>query len=286
MKKLSVVVFAALIAALSVVPAMAGPSRAIIQEMGSVIGKDEVNIDLSWSGSNAAGGAAQVGNSTNLSVGGISLDSVNVGIADNVELRLGRTPGLRNYLNLAVGEPDLIQDTNPLGVTLKGAIPGVKGLAAYIAYGSYNDENVAGDTVAKGSEVTVGAAYTWAGPVILNADINYTSRKGDSSQPKDNTFAVAAAALYPLKSNVLVGGELHYATVDANDITLAPGVVSDVKTNILVPALGARVFAGNWTIDAIALLNVNADTDLDAPNDNTAKTTVIGVPVLRVNYKF
>lgn len=283
MKKLSVVFIAALFALVSVVPAMAGPSRAIIQEMGSVVGKGEVNIDVDWTGQDVAGGAATVGNHSgaNLSVGNIELSSVNVGIADNLELRLGRTPGLRSYLDIAVGEPDLTNDTNPLGVTLKGAIPGVNGLAAYIAYGSYSDKDVAGDTVAKGSAATVGVAYTWAGPVILNADLNYTSRKGDSNEPKDNTTAIAAAAIYPLLSNVLVGGELHYAVVDANDTA-----VGDVKSKVLVPALAARVIAGNWTIDAIALLNVNVDTDLDAPNDKTAKTTVIGVPTLRVNYKF
>lgn len=283
MKKLSAVFIAALFALVSVVPVMAGPSRAIIQEMGSVIGKDEVNIDVDWSGqflSVAGAGDTQVGNDTNLSVGGIALSSVNIGITDNLELRLGRTPGLRNYLSLPVGDPSLTTNTNPLGVTLKGTIPGVSGLAIYGAYGSIKEEDVAGNEI-EGSATTLGAAYTYAGPVIFNADINYTMRKGGSDAPEDTTLGVAAALLYPLKSNVLVGGELHYATIDTKDNP----AIGDVKLAVLVPALGARVLAGNWTIDAIAVLaGTSVDTDIDGVD--TATATVIGVPTLRVNYKF
>lgn len=281
MKKLAVVFVAALFAAISAVPAMAGPSRAIIQEMGSTIGKDEVNIDLDWSGQAVAGGQANVGNATNLGVGGIALSSVNVGLADGLELRLGRTPGFRNYLNLPnVGNADLTGSTNPLGVTVKGTIPGVSGLAAYVAYGSIKDDTVAGTTNAEGSSTTIGAAYTWAGPVIVNADVNYTTRNvAGVAAGDDTTTAIAAAVVYPLKSNVLLGAELHYATVDAKN-----AVFGDVKTTVLAEAIGARVLAGNWTIDAIALLNTNVDTDISGTE--TAKTTVVGVPTLRVNYKF
>lgn len=277
MKKLSVLFVAVMFTAISVVPAMAGPSRAIIQEMGSTIGKDEVNIDLDWSGQNlpVTGSGAQVGNSTNLAVGGIALSSVNVGLADGLELRLGRMPGLRNYLALPVGNASL-----PLGVTLKGAVPGVNGLAAYLGYGSTNEKDISGNKT-EASASTLGVAYTWAGPVILNANLDYTSKSGSSGAPKDTTTAAAAAILYPLKSNVIVGGELHYATVETKD---NPGL-GDVKLTVLVPAIGARVIAGNFTIDAIAVLaSTNVHTDVSGVGDATG--TVIGVPTLRVNYKF
>lgn len=275
MKKLIILFAVACLMAITVVPAMAGPSRAIIQEMGSTIAKDEVNIDLDWSGQNlpVTGTGAQVGNNTNLSVGGIALSSVNVGLADGLELRLGRTPGLRNYLGLPVDDSNL-----PLGVTIKGAIPGVSGLAAYLGYGSTNEKDISGNKT-EASSTTLGAAYTWAGPVIVNADINYTSRAGASGAAKDTTTALAAAVLYPLKSNVIVGGELHYATIDTKD---NPG---GIKLTVLVPALGARVIAGNFTIDAIAVLfGTNVDTDVSGTSAATG--TVIGVPTLRINYKF
>lgn len=276
MKKLSVLAVAAVVGVFGVAPAFAGPSRAIIQEMGTTIGKDEVNIDLEWTGQNlpVTGIGAQVGNSTNLGVGGIALSSVNVGLAEGLELRLGRMPGLRNYLGLPVGNSSL-----PLGVVLKGAIPGVSGLAAYAGYGSTDEKDIDGNKT-QASDFTVGAAYTWSGPVIVNGNIDYTTKSGASGAAKDTTIGAAAAVLYPLKSNVIVGGELHYATIDTKD---NPG--GDVKLTVLVPALGARVVAGNFTIDAIAVLGpTNIHTDISGKSDATA--TVVGVPTLRVNYKF
>lgn len=276
MKKLTILFAVAFLMAITVAPAMAGPSRAIIQEMGSTIGKDEVNVDLDWVSQSinvASSGDTSVGNG-NATLGGIVLSSVNVGITDNLELRLGRLPGLRSFLTLPVGSG------NNYGLTIKGAIPGVKGLAAYLGYGSSNLEDVAngdsaGDT--EGSSFRIGAAYTWAGPVIVNASVGYAADRSSAAGvdgPDTNTTELSAAALYPLKSNVLVGGELHYDMVDADT----------VKVNLLVPALGARILAGNWTIDAIALLYVGADTDIIGAD--TATGTVVGVPTLRANYKF
>lgn len=275
MKKLSVIAIAAFFAAISVVPAIAGPSRAIIQEMGSVIGKDEVNVDLDWvsQGVNVAStGDTTVGNG-NATLGGIVLSSVNVGINENIELRLGRLPGLRSFLTLPVGSG------NNYGITVKAA-GFVPGLGAWLGYGSSNLEDIfSGDSAgdSEGSSFRIGAAYTWSGPVIVNGSIGYAADRSSSAGvdgPDTNSTELAVAALYPLKSNILIGGELHYDMIDADT----------VKVNALVPALGARILAGNWTLDAIALLHTNLDTDIDGVD--TATATVIGIPTLRANYKF
>ena len=121
MKKFSIAFIAVLFAVVTVVPAMAGPSRAIIQEMGSTIGKDEVNVDLDWVPQQlnvTAANDTTVGGG-NATIGGIALSSVNVGLADGVELRLGRLPGLRGYLGLPVGS-----GSTDLGLTLKALFLG------------------------------------------------------------------------------------------------------------------------------------------------------------------
>lgn len=276
MKKFSVLFVAVIFTAISVVPAMAGPSRAIIQEMGSTIGKDEVNIDVDWlpTGlnvvSNTTKAAIGGGDGT---VGGLALSSVNVGLADGLELRLGRLPGLKSYISG-------LANNSSLGLTVKGAIPGVPGLAAWVGYGSNTTKDAlsadnAGDT--QMSSTRIGAAYTWAGPVIVNGTLDYgvdTATSAGVSAKDTTTTALALAALYPLKSNVIVGAEYHMATVDAGG----------TKYTVTAPAIGARVIAGNFTIDAIAVLAANVKPDTSGLTD--INTTTIGVPTLRVNYKF
>lgn len=276
MKKLSVLFAAVLFTAISVVPAMAGPSRAIIQEMGSVVAKDEVNIDVDWlpTGlnvvSNTTTGTIGGGNGT---VGGLALSSVNIGLVDGLELRLGRLPGLKSYIG-GLG------NNSSLGLTLKGAIPGVSGLAAWFGYGSNTTKDAlsadnAGDT--ETSSMRLGAAYTWAGPVILNGTIGYgtdTAKSAGVKADDSKTTEGAIAALYPLKPTLLIGAEYHYASVDAGA----------TKYTVTAPAIGARIIAGNFTIDAIAVLAANVKPDTSGLTD--VNTTTIGVPTLRVNYKF
>ncbi len=275
MKRLSILSVAVLFTAVSIVPAMAGPSRAIVQEMGSTIEKDEVNIDVDWLSTdlNVVGTTTATIGGGNGSIGGLALSSVNVGLADGLELRLGRLPGLKSYIS------GLANDSS-LGLTVKGAIPGVPGLAAWLGYGSKTTKdslpaNNAGDTEA--SSMRLGAAYTLTGPVIVNGTLDYgvdTAKSAGVSAVDTKTTAVAIAALYPLKSNVLVGVEYHYASVD----------VGATKYTVTAPAIGARVIAGSFTIDAIAVFSPNVKPDTGGSTD--INTTTIGVPTLRVNYKF
>lgn len=277
MKKLSVLFVAVLFTAISVVPAMAGPSRAIIQEMGSVIGADEVNIDVDWLpttlnvSSNTTTAAIGGGNG---SIGGLALSSVNIGLVEGIELRLGRLPGLQSYIS-GLG------NSSSLGLTVKGAIPGVPGLAAWVGYGSITTKDInsadnAGDT--EKSSTRIGAAYTWAGPVIVNGALDYavdTAKSAGTKADDTKTTEVAVAAFYPLKPTVLVGAEYLYSNVDTG---------TGGKYTVTAPALGARIIAGNFTIDAIAVLAANVHPDTSGASD--ISTTAIGVPTLRVNYKF
>lgn len=275
MKKLSALYAVAIVGVLSVAPAFAGPSRAIVQEMGSVIGKDEVNIDVDWLpttlnvSSNTTTASIGGGNGT---VGGLALSSVNVSLIEGIELRLGRLPGLKSYIS------GLGNGSN-LGLTVKGAIPGVPGLAAWVGYGSNTTKDInaadnAGDT--EGSSTRVGAAYTWAGPVILNGTLGYgidTAKSAGTKLDDTKTTEGAIAVLYPIRPTLLVGAEYHYASVDTGT----------TKYTVTAPALGARIVAGNFTLDAIAVFSPSVDPDTTG---DTINTTTIGVPTLRVNYKF
>src|SRR3989338_1418915 len=84
-------------------PVFAGPSRAIIQEMGSIVGDGEINVDLDWVSQGVSAASARdttIGNG-NATAGGITLSSVNIGVTENLELRLGRLPGLRSFVTLS-----------------------------------------------------------------------------------------------------------------------------------------------------------------------------------------
>jgi len=276
MKKLYVLLAAVALGVFFVVPALAGPSRAIVQEMGATIGKDEVNIDVdclptTLNATTTAQANIGGGNGT---IGGLALSSVNVGIVEGVELRLGRLPGIKSYIS------GLGNGSN-LGLTVKGAIPGVKGLAAWVGYGANTTKDVSSaDTAAdtEGSSMRLGAAYTWAGPVILNGMIGYgidTAKSAGIKADDTKTTEVAVAALYPLRSTLLVGAEYLYDNVDTG---------AGEKYTVTAPALGARIIAGNFTIDAIAVIAANVHPDAAGTSD--INTTTIGVPNLRVNYKF
>ena len=285
MKKiLGLFVIGAFIAVSYAAPSFAGPSRAIIQEMGSTVGAEEVNIDLDWLSQSlnvAAAGDTTVGQlANNGTIGGIGLSSVNIGIAEGYELRLGRLPGIRSYIGYPAG------NASNLGVTLKagGFVPG---LGLWLGYGSkslkdVNSGNTAGDTDA--TSMTLGAAYTWAGPLIINGALGYstdTAKAAGVSAKDTSSLEIGLAALYPLRNSLLLGVEILSVTTTVAD-------TADIA--VLVPALGARLTPNeHWTIDAtIAYLggSVKADTKpTDALKDD-AGATVIGVPNLRVNYKF
>lgn len=277
MKKLSVLYAVAIMGVFSVAPAFAGPSRAIIQEMGSVIAKDEVNIDVDWLPTALNVGAPTIGTQAKIgggdgSIGGLALSSVNVSLIEGIELRLGRLPGLKSYIS------GLGNGSN-LGLTVKGAIPGVPGLAAWVGYGANTTKDVnAADTAAdtETSSTRIGAAYTWAGPVIVNGTLDYgvdTAKSAGVKADDTKTTEGAIAVLYPIRPTLLVGAEYHYASVDTGT----------TKYTVTAPALGARIVAGNFTLDAIAVFSPSVDPDTTG---DTINTTTIGVPTLRVNYKF
>lgn len=263
-------------------PVFAGPSRAIIQEMGSIVGDGEINVDLDWVSQGVSAASARdttIGNG-NATAGGITLSSVNIGVTENLELRLGRLPGLRSFVTLPAGSG------NNYGLTFKtaGFVPG---LGIWAGYGStalkdMSSADSAGDI--EGSSWRLGAAYTWAGPFIVNGTANIGSdtskTAGINTLGDTTTTELAGAALYPLRENLLVGLELHYAVIDLDKAKTGVD-----KLDVLVPALGARATAGNWTIDAIAAL-VGTSIKPDVSGTDTATATVIGVPNLRVNYKF
>ena len=111
--------------------AQAGPSRALIQEMGSVISKDEVNVDLDVvsHGFNVVTADDTTLGAGDATLGGTTISSVNVSLIDNVEFRIGRLPGFRSYLSLpAVGAVALNPAPNNYGLTVKGAIPAYQDL--------------------------------------------------------------------------------------------------------------------------------------------------------------
>ncbi|MBI3752683.1 MAG: hypothetical protein HY266_01395 [Deltaproteobacteria bacterium] len=302
MKRLFSVLTAAAVTLFLAGPCLAGPSRALIQEMGSVIAKDEVNIDLdvvSHSFNVVSANDTRLGDGS-ATVGGTTVSSVNVnlsGLSDDIELRIGRLPGFRSYLTLpAVPAVALNPAGNNYGLTVKGAIPGVPGLAAWLGYGQDAEQDITkGDSAAdiSGSSMRIGAAYTWAGPVIVNVTADYGTDSGKANG-KDlgavTTTEVAGAVLYPIRPTLLVGAELHYSQSSVGDDAAVAG---DQKFTIttFAPALGARAVAGNWTIDAVVALigttiKVDGSPALATSLQDTASSTVIGVPTLRVNYKF
>ena len=146
---------------------------------------------------------------------------------------------------------------------------------------------------ASGSSTRIGAAYTYLGPVILNAALDFGKDSGKSAGAKlggVTTIETAVAALYPLRSTLLVGMELHYSKMSVGDDEAVAGTQKHTIT-ALAPALGARAVAGNWTIDAVVALlgtsiKVKGDPAYGSTLQETSKTSVVGVPTLRVNYKF
>ncbi len=275
-------------------PSFAGPSRALIQEMGSTIGAEEVNIDLDVAGQglNVASANDTTLGAGNATVGGTTVSSVNVGLAEGYELRIGRLPGLRSYLTLpATGS--LNPAGNNYGLTLKagGFVPG---LGVWLGYGSTNKTDItsgnsAGDIT--GSSLRLGAAYTIPSSLVYNVSLAYGSDSG-SAAGQDvggvSTIEFAAAALYPIRETLLLGVELHYATLSVGDDKATAG---DQKYDltVLAPALGARAIAGNWTIDAVVTLlstSVEVKGSPSLGSLDKAAATVIGVPNLRINYKF
>lgn len=279
MKRVWGAIAAVVVTIFFVTPALAGPSRALIQEMGSVIGAEEVNIDVDWVGQslNVTGAGDTTVGAGGATIGSILLSSVNVGLTESAELRIGRLPGLRSYLTLPVGSG------NNYGLTLKGGnLPAVPGLAGWVGYGLANLEDITG-VETEGSSWRLGLAYTWAGPVILNGTLGYgldTSSAAGTDGPDTTAFEIAAAVLYPVRPSLLVGAELHYAAINVDTDP------DETDLAVLAPALGARIIAGNWTIDAlVALVGTSVGVE-SGPLDETATATVIGVPNLRINYKF
>ncbi len=302
MKRFFSVFAAGILAVAFASAAYAGPSRAIIHETGGTIAKDEVNVDLdvvSQSFNVVSSNDTTLGNG-NATVGGTTVSSVNVSLIENFELRIGRLPGFRSYLTLpAVAGVALNPAGNNYGLTVKGSVPQVTGLAAWVGYGTTNESDITGDNSnaaadVKGSSRRVGVAYTrMVGPVLLNGTIGFGKDTGTAAGRRVGTVTTTEAgfaALYPLRPSLLVGFEFNYAKINVGD---DEAVVADrdFSLKVLAPALGARIIQGNWTIDAVLALmgttiKVDGNPDLGNGLQDTASATVVGVPTLRVNYKF
>ncbi|MEK6790926.1 MAG: hypothetical protein AABY45_04405 [Deltaproteobacteria bacterium] len=310
MKRFFSVFAAGILAVVFAGAAYAGPSRAIIQETGGTIAKDEVNIDLdvvSQSFNVVASNDTTLGNG-NATVGGTTVSSVNVSLIENLELRIGRLPGFRSYLTLpAVAGVQLNPAGNNYGLTVKGSVPQVPGLAAWAGYGTTNESDITGDNTnaaadVSGSSKRVGVAYTRVvsipvvGALVLNGTIGFGKDTGNAAGRSVGTVTTAEAgfaALYPLRPSLLVGLEFNYAKINVgDDKTSTIGAPDrDFSLKVFAPALGARIIQGNWTIDAVLALmgttiKVDGNPDLGNGLQDTASATVVGVPTLRVNYKF
>ncbi|MBI5236239.1 MAG: hypothetical protein HY886_08325 [Deltaproteobacteria bacterium] len=293
--------------------AYAGPSRALIHETGGTIAKDEVNIDLdvvSTSFNVVGVNDTTLGNG-NASVGGTTVSSVNVSLIENLELRIGRLPGFRSYITLpAVAGVALNPAGNNYGLTVKGSVPQVPGLAAWVGYGTTNESDITGNNTnaaadVSGSSKRVGVAYTKVvsvpvvGALVLNGTVGLGKDTGNAagrSVGTTTTTEAGAAVLYPLRPSLLVGFEFNYAKINVGDdkTNTCVGVANcdrDFNLKVFAPALGARIIQGNWTIDAVLALmgttiKVDGNPDLGNGLQDTASSTVVGVPALRVNYKF
>lgn len=267
MRKLSTLAIATVVAASLATSAFAGPSRALIQEMGSVVPAGEVNIDLGIKGITglvlpAPIGAVNVG-SGNGTVGAIGLDSVNVGLGNNFEVRTGNLPGISGLLTGA-GQ----------GVTVKyaGFVPG---LAVYGGYG--NTSNTAGAAAPGGAATTtstmrIGAAYTMpVSSFILNGSVQIGN---DTAVTTSNVTEFTVAALYPLSKDILVGGEYLNSSAVNGGTTIGASAFG----------LGGRATLGKFTVDA--LLYTNATVTVTGMQTN-ANTTQMGYPaMIRINYAF
>lgn len=308
MKRLISVFAVGLLAMTIAGEAFAGPSRAIIHELGATIAKDEVNVDLDVvsQGINVITSDDTTLGAGSATVGGTTVSSVNVSLIENFELRIGRLPGFRSYITLPTGVTPLSVGLNPAGnnygLTVKGSVPQVPGLAAWVGYGTTNETNITGDNTdaaadVNGSSKRVGVAYTkMVGPFLMNGTVGFGKDTGASSGRSVGTVTTTEAgfaALYPVRASLLVGLEFNYAKINiGDDKTSTIGAADrDFSLKVFAPALGARIIQGNWTIDAVLALmgttiKVDGNPDLGNGLQDTSSTTVVGVPSLRVNYKF
>ncbi len=268
MRKLLALGLGLALAASLTVSAFAGPSHAIVQELGAVVPAGEVNADFNVIPVNLtaqAGAAAFLGsNVANGTIGGTTLTSVNVGLGNGFEVRTGSLPGLSSKLTG-------VSTANGVTVKYAGFVPG---LALFAGYGSTNSTPIIAGAATTTSQLRFGGAYT--APVagwLLNANVELgtnTPNAGASTSTTD----LAVAALYPLNANVLVGGEyLNTSLATGGSTTSASGF-----------GLGGRVIYGNFTVDAILLASISTSVTGVAQGGSL---TSIGSPAyLNINYKF
>lgn len=270
MRKLSILALAAVVAASFATAAFAGPSRAVVQELGIVAPEGQVNADFGFIDLNVPTATVVTTGTATGTIGTTRIQSVNVGLGNGFEVRTGILPGLSG---LVTGLP--VTNTQS-GVTVKyaGFVPG---LAVYGAYGS--NSTTAGPGAAAAATSTnamrLGAAYTYTAvaPWLLNGNIeigNNTPNAGATTSTTD----IAVAAFYPLNKNVLIGGEYLNSSFAANATTVTASGFG----------LGGRVTAGNFTIDALLYTNISTSATGAVQNGNT---TQMGNPALvRINYAF
>lgn len=284
MRKLLALGLGVTLAASLATSAFAGPSHAIVQELGTVVSAGEVNVDfsvvpLSLAGSLGAGnqvgiaGAAGAG-----TLGNATISSINAGLGNGFEVRAGVLPGLSSNLIAPAAAPlgVILGATTGLTVKYAGFVPG---LSIYGGLG--NTSNIAlapaaGGTAATTSATRFGAAYTTSlGGFIVNANVAFGSNTpAGAGATSTNVTDIGVAALYPLNANLLIGGEyLNTNAVNGANTVNASGL-----------GLGARIIAGHFTVDALVYANV---TETATGFNTNGNTSVVGYPVaLNVNYAF
>jgi hypothetical protein len=254
----------ALAASLTVSAFAAGPTRALVQELGTTLKAGEVNLDLN---------AISTANVFAPNAAALSLVTQSKTFGKTFQANFGAFGGEVRVSNNAIGYK---ANVGPAGLAVYGDL-------SYLS--SSPSPAAAAGTQTGNTNITVGAAYTMpVGGFILNINPEYvsTSPSGLAAGVVSPSGAlnVNAAALFPVNANLIVGGELLYSTFNFNG-TPAAGTVNAATTI----ALGARyVVNPNVTVDAVVFSNTSTGVQGGgvAPSFST-----IGTPVLaRVNIAF
>jgi hypothetical protein len=264
MKKiLSINLMLAAAFALLATSAFAGPSRSFIQQLGSVQANKEITIDLDVANAlpNPNAAVATVLNQTD--AGNLQ---VNVG-AFGGEVRVGNKPaslsgtGSSNYVGYKVV-----------------VIPN---LAVYGNLGYSNGTPGPNGTSTGATDITIGGAFTWHGPVILNLNPEYkmSSRNPSLSGSQNNVVNVNAAVLFPLSADWIIGAEYLYNSI-GYDGTAAVGAITSANTL----GLGVRWNASN-TVTLDGLLYGNLGTSVQGGGTAPTYSDLATPAILRVNIK-
>lgn len=249
----------------------AGPTRALVQQLGTTLKAGEVNIDLNAVSTPNVFAA----NAATLGLAGQTgfLSPVNAAVTKTFQVNFGAFGGEAHVSNNSFGYKAAV---GPAGLALYGDLSYLTGNPTPAA---------AAGTQTGNTNITVGAAYTMsAGGFILNLNPEFVSISPSGLAAgvvaPSGALNINAAALYPVNSNLIVGGELLYSTINYNG-TPAVGTVNAATTI----ALGARyVVSSNVTVDAVVFSNTSTGVTGGAVAPGYS---AMGTPILaRLNIAF